>query len=715
MNKFLYVALCLLLFGSCSKKLAPGTTNENVERQTQEVIEPKPATEILWDEWGVPHIYASNNADLFYSFGYAQMHSHANTILQNFAHSRGSAAEHWGESKVENDMLVHTLDFHKVADFMYNDQSLEFKTYIQKFVDGMNAYTKAHPDAVTDFNKAFLPVKKEDIFLHSLFVLYTRFIGGGALGQVPNWERTGSNTYAVGPSRSASGNAMLVMNPHLPWYDEWMFYEAHLNAPGLNMYGATLLGFPTLGIAFNENLGWSHTNNTIDNADLFELTLKDEGYEYDGTVKAFDVRSGSIKVKKNGVLSTIDFPIKESIHGPVVREKNGKAITIKMPGFDRSGGMKQWWSMATAKNFTQFESALKKVDIPFFNIMYADKQGNIFYMFNGQVPKRQKGDWNYWSGVVDGSDPMNFWEDLHSYEELPKIKNPAQGWLQNANDPPWTSTFPRLLDHNDFPPYMSPVRMSFRPQRSARQLAEDESITFDELVAYKNSTRIEMADRILDDLHDAIFRYGSGNTLLMKADTVLMNWDRHANADSKGMALFYQWAQTLNPYKQSNYKEKWSLDKARTTPDGLADPLAAVRALEGVAKFMTSNGIPLDVPWGTVYRIKYNDKDLPGNGADGSVGVFRVAWAEDGLQDDGKLYINGGDTWQSVIEFGDKVKAKVLMSYGNSTQKGSPNYGDQLELFSKREMRDCYFYKEDVLKHFKIKEILGPNGFTPMQ
>ena len=112
-----------------------------------------------------------------------------------------------------------------------------------------------------------------------------------------------------------------------------------------------------------------------------------------------------------------------------------------------------------------------------------------------------------------------------------------------------------------------------------------------------------------------------------------------------------------------------------------------------------SRGVPLDIPWGQVYRIKYNDKDLPANGADGSVGIFRVAWSEDGPQEDGRIYINGGDTWQSIIEFGDQVRARVLMSYGNSTQEGSPHYGDQLELFSKKQMRDCYFYKADVLKH----------------
>lgn len=707
MYKILSLAIVMFLC-SCSQKVS------DTSSVSQDVVAPAPEriTEILWDEWGVPHIYAKNNADLFYSSGWAQMHSHGNTILKLYGKSRGEAAKYWGEEYLENDILVNTLNFPQIASDWYDMQSLEFKTYVQKFVDGMNDYARSNSTSISASNKLVFPIRKEDVFKHYLFVIYGRFVAGNDLGTVKNWEHTGSNTYAVAGSRSASGNAMLLMNPHLPWHDEWMFYEMHMNAPGLNVYGATLLGFPNIGIAFNENLGWSHTNNTIDNTDLYKLKLKDGGYLLDGEVKSFEERIHKIDViSAEGEMSTREIPILKSIHGPVVKQDGDEALAIRMPGLDRAFAMKQWWDMAKSRSFNQFETALKEVQIPFFNIMYADQKGDIFYMFNGQVPVRSTGDWNMWSGIVDGTDSDLIWNDIHPYEDLPKVKNPPQGWLQNANDPPWTSTIPQALHHTDFPPYMSPVRMTFRPQISAKQLANDESITFDELVDYKMSTDVEMAHRVLDDLHEAIGRYGQGNALLMKADSVLMAWDKKADADSKGMTLFYNWAHALGPYKQSIYKDKWDIENPLTTPDGLADPAAAVKALEGVAQQFVARGVPLDLPWGMFYRIQYNDKNLPGNGADGSVGIFRVAWSEDGPQDDGRMYIDGGDTWQAVIEFGDKVKAKVLMSYGNSTQKDSPHFGDQLELFSKKEMRDCYFYREDVEKHIKTREVISTKGF----
>jgi len=332
-----------------------------------------------------------------------------------------------------------------------------------------------------------------------------------------------------------------------------------------------------------------------------------------------------------------------------------------------------------------------------------DKEGNIFYMFNGQVPKRKVGGWKHWNGIVDGSKSENIWTDVHPYKDLPKVTNPASGYLQNANDPPWTSTFPMKLDPDDYPGYMSPVEMGFRPQRAVKMIEEDKSITFDELVEYKMSTRIEMADRLLDDLRTAVDAHGTDKS--KRAMAVLEAWDRQANADSKGMAVFYSWAVAFGPWNNDNYTEGWQLDDAWHTPDGISDPPRAVKILDGVVDQFDGAGIPLDIPWGLVYRIRYGDRELPGNGAAGFVGIFRVAWSN-GPEADGKQYISGGDTWQGVIEFGDKVRAKVSMSYGNSTQKDSPNYGDQLELFSKRQLRECTFYKEDVERNTVRTEVM---------
>ena len=146
-----------------------------------------------------------------------------------------------------------------------------------------------------------------------------------------------------------------------------------------------------------------------------------------------------------------------------------------------------------------------------------------------------------------------------------------------------------------------------------------------------------------------------------------------------------------------------------TTPDGLADPEKAVQLLEQAAMEIETKFGSLDTPWGDYYRIKYNGKNLPANGIDGSMGVFRVAWP--GGADDDSMFVGGGDSWVGIIEFGDSVKAKVLLSYGNATQKNSPHNGDQLELFSKKELRDAWFTKTEVEANTQRIEVITEDGF----
>jgi len=390
-----------------------------------------------------------------------------------------------------------------------------------------------------------------------------------------------------------------------------------------------------------------------------------------------------------------------------VKKTENKVLALRMVGSDRPNMLLQWWRMINSTNFDEFESALKMAQIPFWNVMYADKSGEIFYLFNGLVPKRTEDSWTYWNRIIPGGKSADIWTEVHDYADLPKVKNPANGWLQNANDPPWTCTIPMTLNPDNYPGYMSPQGMAFRPQRSARMLIEDESITFDELVEYKLSTRLEFADRILDDLFLAIDK--SNSEKAKKAKIVLENWDREADGDSKGMLLFYNWARKFNVGKKSNYTKQWNINEPVTTPDGLAEPDRAVQLLEETVTEMEAKFGRLDIAWGEYYKINYNGKKLPANGIDGSMGVFRVA--SPGGADNNNMFVGYGDSWVGVIEFGDKIKAKVLLSYGNATQKDSPHNGDQLELFSKKELRDAWFTKADVESNTSRIEVITENGF----
>ena len=638
------------------------------------------------------------------------MHNHANKVLELYGKSRGKGSEYWGEKYLKNDILVHTLGFERLSVDWDLQQDPEMRLIYSNFVDGINAYLQNNLDQIDEKNKAVLPISTKDVNMHGMFVVFTRFIGGDDLGLIQRWPDMGSNTYAIGPERSASGNTMLVQNPHLPWYNEFLFTEYHFNLKGRNMYGANIIGMPGIAIGFNESLGWSHTDNTIDNSDTYELQLIEDGYELDGKKKDFTIFTKSLKIKqKDGSLKEKEITILNTLHGPVVKKMDDKVLAIRLAGTDRANMFLQWWRMLNSKNFKEFESALEMAQIPFWNVMYADKYGDIFYLFNGLVPIRKQDTWEYWNRIIPDGKSEDIWTEYHPYKDLPKLKNPDSGWLQNANDPPWTSTIPIELYPKDYPGYMAPKRMDFRPQRSARMIIEDNSITFDELVDFKLSTRVEFADRILDDLFKAIDVFGSKKAKEGKA--VLERWDRNAEVDSKGMVLFFTWASKFSVSNNSTYTTDWDINNPINTPDGLADPKRAAMLFEDTVKEIEKKFGKLDVPWGEYYRINYNGVNLPANGTDGRLGVFRVAWPA--RSDKKNMYVGGGDSWVAVIEFGKKIRAKALLSYGNSTEKDSPYNGDQLVLFSKKELRDVWLYEDDIdINTAKIEKKVGNKFFV---
>ncbi len=664
------------------------------------------ATEILWDTWGVPHVFATDNPSLFKAFGYAQATSHANLILKLYGEARGRAAEYWGERNLPNDRFIRTVGVGGVAQSWYGGQTPEFRSYLDAFAAGINDYARQHPERIADSVKVVLPVTGRDVLAHGARIVNFLFLFFDQVKlpkTMSNGAEFGSNMWAIGPKRTANGNAMLLQNPHLPWSDLYLFYEAQLVGPDVNIYGATLVGMPTIAIGFNDSLGWSHTVNTQDGADEFRLNKKGAGYLYDGAVKPFEVSVEILKVKQaDGSFREDTLRLKRSVQGPVLEEDANSALAVRVVGLDDPKGAEAWWNMGRARNLAEFEGVVKQLHIPFFNVMYADHAGHIYYFFGGKTPIRSRGDFAYWTPPVRGDSSATLWNDILPYEKLPHITDPATGWLQNANDPPWTVTWPMVFSPDSFPAYLSPRHMAFRPQRSVQMLLRDSAMTFERLVSDKHSTHMALADRLVPDLIAATRKLGDATA--RQAADVLEKWDREAQADSRGAVLFYFWVgEYFGKAGGKAFARPWRLDAAATTPAGLGDPALAVKSLSAAASKVAKEHGAMDVPWGDVMRIRMAGKDLPGNGAPGDpFGVFRNAYY---IPDkDGRFRIVEGDTYYAAIEFSAPVRAKVLLGYGNSSQPGSKHLGDQVELFAKQEMRDPWRTRAEIEAHLESKD-----------
>jgi acyl-homoserine-lactone acylase len=360
-------------------------------------------TEIMWDNYSVPHIYASSSADMYYAFGWSQMNGHADLLLQLYGEARGKSAEYWGENYLETDKMVRLFELPELASRQYARQKPEGKQHLDAFVKGVNDYASKHSSEIKADLKKVLPITVTDVLSHQMRVIHLVFMGSNNYYGIREQLSKGSNSYAIAPSRSASGNAMLVANPHLPWQGFFLFYEAHLSSPDFNAYGVSLIGLPMLNIAFNEHLGWTHTVNVIDACDSYELDLKDDGYVLDGAVNKFRKKKIDLKVLRDGVLKTEPVELLYSKHGPVVGTKGNKAYAIRIAGLENAFIPMQYHAMAKAHNLKEFESAVSQLQMPMFNVVYADKDGHILYVFNGDVPVREQGDWNFWNGAVDGT------------------------------------------------------------------------------------------------------------------------------------------------------------------------------------------------------------------------------------------------------------------------------------------------------------------------
>lgn len=664
--------------------------------------------EILWDSFGVPHIYAKTEEGGFYGFGYAQAQSHGNLLLRMYGESRARAAEYWGEKYESQDKWLVANDVPARSIRWFKQQTPQMQKNLDAFAAGINAYAAAHPDRIAQEVKVVLPLKGVDIIAHAQRLMNFGYIASDrkVLADPSINEAGGSNAWAVAPSRSASGKAMLLANPHLPWAPSQLtYYEAQITAPGLAIYGATQVGLPVLRFGFNNDLGFTNTVNTMQGFTSYKLTLEGDGYRFDGKTLPFRTVTKSYKVRQaDGTLKTVSFEQKSTVHGPVFTLPDGKTtIALKVAGLDRPGVLEQYLDMGKARDWATFEKALRKMQVVMFNIIYADRAGHILYLDNGLLPKHAGGDLKYWSAPVPGDTSTTLWKDVHSYDDMPKLLDPATGFVQNANDPPWLATWPRALDPKAYPAYVAPVGpMSQRAQMSVKLMTKTPKISFDDFISRKLTTTSLMAERMLPELLNAAA--GSDDADVKAATALLKGWDYRFEPGSRAALLFETWAALFAPKNftdQTNYAVKWTLDDPLATPHGLKDPAAAVTMLkQAVAKTKQLYGA-IDRPFGDVSRFHIGNVSVPGNGGFGNAGVFRtMTW---GPMKNGERTPVHGETWVSMVEFGTPMKAVGLMSYGNSSQPGSKHNSDQLQLLADKTFRTLWINRADIERHLEEK------------
>ena len=658
-------------------------------------------TEILWDEYGIPHIFAPDHRGLFYAYGYAQMEAHGELLARLYAQGRGRAAELYGDAWLEDDRWVRTAGVPRRAARWATQQSAEFAPLLHAFVAGLNASAAAQGESLSPAARGVLPFTVVDVLAHTMRVIHFDWLASRQrvaprlreLSVAPSE----SNGWAIAPSKSASGRAMLLSNSHLQWGDRHTYFEVQLTAPGVTSYGAVWVGFPVLRQCFTEYLGWTQTTNGPCLTTLYRLSLKDGGYELDGSTQPFAEERQVIKVlRDDGTLRDEPLTIRRSAHGPVVAEEEGAAVALRVAGTGRPRMLEQFWRMGLARDLEQFHGAMAMQQLPLFNTMYADRDGHIMYLYNAALPQREPRDERFWRGLVPGNDSALIWSAaVVPYAQLPKVIDPPGGWVQNCNDSPWTCTHPMVLDPAEWTPHIAPEpRHTPRAQRSIRLLSQSGKIGLADLKAMKLSTRVELADHFVDDLVAAARQ--SGGERAHRAAGVLQRWDRATENGSDGALLFHRFLAAAGEdfTDIGGYGVPPDPRQPLTTPRGFAAPERAVAALDAAAAGLEREYGTLQVRWGDVVRLRRGSLDLPGNGAPSELGAIRTS----GLSPfaDGTAEIVSGDTFYAVVEFSDPVRGEALIGYGNWSRAGSKHVSDQLELASQKRMRPILRQRREI-------------------
>jgi len=669
--------------------------------------------EIRRTAYGVPHILARDLAALGYGMAWVQLEDFGFRVVANLIRGRGELGRYFGRDSVASDF--HYRQTHRFAVERFHLLHQDTRDLYAGWAAAVNRYVATHPDA-------FPPWTPRAFTAHDVAALWVdetiepkvdRFRRRlQARRAEPERARdVGSNAWALAPSRTTSGRAILLRNPHLSWMPGWdnRYYEAHITVPGvIDFYGDFRVGFPLyFNGGFNAHLGWATTNNDADLEEIYALAADPERpdhYRFDGAAIPLERVPVTVEWKNGDGLATETREFWRTPLGPVVDRGEGKIYVVRSPEWGETRKTEQFLRMMQARNLAQWRAALRMRAHVEQNLTYADRDGNIFYVWNAAIPRLphpSRGDTAAVPAAVSG----DVWTELWPFDSLPQLLNPRGGYLQNANDPFHFTNLNAVMDSARWPDNFPRPALGLRSQLALRLVTSRRKMSLEDVVRLKHDPRMLLAERVKDDLVAAVRAAGPRGEIA-EAIALVERWDGTVAADARGGTLFEAWfrryvaADSGHPgtYEQRwnrAFREPWTAADPLGTPRGLANPDRAVTAFAAAVADLNADFGRWDVAWGEVHRVRVGDADLPANGCSGELGCFRVLGYRPSA--DGKWVVARGDAWVLAVEFGPAgPRAYSVLAYGESDHLASPHRTDQAAMFARGELKRVPFTEREI-------------------
>lgn len=706
-----FCLLILLIFSSCAKSVS------SVELEKLRWEKHAENTQIIRDDFGVPHIYGKTDADAVFGLLYAQCEDDFNRVEQNYLWAIGRLAEVEGEKELYSDLRAKLFMTEEEAIAYYNSSPEWLKKLCNAFADGINYYLHTHPEVTPRLLTRFEPWMpmyfSEGSIGGDIEGISTKkikaFYENQSQLQTPEplknheLEPAGSNGFAISGKLTKSGKAMLLINPHTSFFFRG---EVHVvSEEGLNAYGAVTWGQFFVYQGFNEKTGWMHTSTDTDFKDDFVETIvetdKGYNYKYGDEIRPIKAIKQTLKYLENGVQKDKEFTMYRTHHGPIT-QKNDSTWVATAIMWNPVKALIQSYTRTKLKNHTEFREMMDIRTNSSNNTVYADADGNIAYYHGNFIPKRNT-KFDY-SRPVNGSNPETDWNGLHTVDENIKVINPDNGWIQNCNSTPFTCAAENSPKAADYPQYMSMDEENFRGVHAIRLLKKAQNLTLDKLIELAYDPYLPAFEIAIPSLIKAYDASPNKSVTLKDPINVLRTWDFAVSKESVGKSLAHFYAQTFlqDPLIPSELS-----DMEKVIYFSSKSPISArLHAFEiAVAKLNEDFG-SWNTPWGEINRYQRLDGNINQEFDDNlpsiPVGMTTARWgalAAFGMrtkQTTKRIYGTRGNSFVAVVEFGDKVKAKTILAGGQSGNPKSTHFNDQAQRYADVQFKDVAYYLEDV-------------------
>ena len=680
-------------------------------------------TEIIRDDFGVPHIYGKTDADAVFGLLYAQCEDDFNRVERNYIWAIGRLAEVEGEEALYSDLRARLFMTREEAITNYENSPEWLKKLCNAFADGINYYLHTHPEVQPKLLTHFEPwmpmyfsegsiggdiervsTKRIKAFYENQSALTSNDVSDGLL-RLADGEPRGSNGFAISGDLTESGNAMLLINPHTSFFFRG---EVHVvSEEGLNAYGAITWGQFFVYQGFNEKTGWMHTSTYTDVMDEFiETTVETEDgwkYKYGDELRSVDTLTVRLKYQSGKEIKEQNFRVYRTHHGPITHAVEGNWVATAMM-WDPVNALIQSYTRTKLNGHKEFREMMNIRTNSSNNTVYADADGNIAYYHGNFIPMRDTA-FDY-TKPVDGSNPATDWRELHPVEDAITVLNPPNGWIQNCNSTPFTSAGDYSPRMEDYPEYMSLNRETFRGIHAVRLLQQASGLTLDKLIETAYDPYLPAAEVLIPGLIAAYDRSPDRHPDLKEAIEVLRGWDFAVSKESVAMTLMHYYGAMY--LRQGESPEGLSfMEKVAYFGSGSPEEDRLAVFEKSLLKLSSDFG-NWNIPWGDINRYQrlngeiaqpFNDSlsSIPVGLASGRWGALASfgARAYEGTK---RMYGTSGNSFVAVVEFGDSVKAKTMLAGGQSGNPDSPHFDDQAQRYVDVQFKDVAYYRDEVEK-----------------